>query len=270
MVGNASTRSRRSTNVARVPFTVVQLTDPHIGAPWSDDPAAALAAAVAAVPEVLGGPPDAVVVTGDIANDGADADYAEARRRLDRLAAPIYALPGNHDDRQALRRHFEIPADGADPGSLSYAVDLGPVRLVALDTQQPGEDGGQLDHARLEWLARTLDADRTSPTLLAMHHPPIATGVPAMDGAGIPAAERHALGEILVLHRQVHVIGAGHVHRTIVGHVGGTPVVAIPSCDMQLALDFRSPAFHMVHEPPCFAVHLLVDGRIVSHVQPIG
>ncbi len=251
-----------------MPFAVVQVTDPHIGAPWSEDPSAALAAAVAAVAEVLSSPPDAVVVSGDIASTPDDAEYEQARRLLAQFDAPVYVLPGNHDDREALKRHFAVPV--GDEPHLSYAVDLGPARLVCLDTQRPGRDGGQADSQRLSWLERTLAADGVTPTLLAMHHPPLVVGVPSLDSIAIPPAERGALAETLGRHRQVHLIAAGHVHRAIIGELGGVRVIAIPSTDVQLALDTEAPEIRFVHEPPCFAVHMLVEGRFVSHIQPIS
>jgi Icc protein len=262
------------------PFTIVQLTDPHIGAPWSADPAGALAGAIAAILETLGGPPDALLVSGDIASTPLDAEYAEARRLLEQLGAPVYVLPGNHDDRSGLARAFGAEgalgperASGLDaaPGeSLSYAAVVGPVRLVALDTTRPGSSGGQLDSARLQWLAAALQADRETPTLLAMHHPPLVTGHRAMDEIGVPEADRSALASVLAGHKQVQLIVAGHVHRTIVGGVAGVPVLAIPSSDMQLALDFDSDELRFVPEPPCFAAHVLVAGRLIAHVQPIA
>jgi 3',5'-cyclic-AMP phosphodiesterase len=134
------------------PFLVVQLSDPHIGADWADgDPVAALAAAVESV-RAIGQPPDAVLVTGDLADGATDAEYARVRELLAPLRAPTYVLPGNHDDRAALRRHFGLPGAGAEP--IHYAVDLGPARLVMLDSTIPGEDPGALDGEQFAWLER--------------------------------------------------------------------------------------------------------------------
>jgi 3',5'-cyclic-AMP phosphodiesterase len=249
-------------------FTIVQLTDPHIGAPWSEDPVGALAEAVAAIRRVLGGAPDAVVVTGDIANNGADGEYALARELLEALGSPLYVLPGNHDDRATLRRHFELP--GAEAALVNYVAELGPIRLVVLDTKRDGEASGQLDSARLEWLGGALAEDRATPTLLAMHHPPLLTGLAPMDAIGIPAQDRAALGEVVSRHGQVQLIAAGHVHRTIVGALSRTPILAIPSNDMQTELDFDAAELQLVREPACFAIHVLADRQIVSHVQPIA
>jgi 3',5'-cyclic AMP phosphodiesterase CpdA len=56
----------------RSPFLIVQLSDPHIGAGWADgDPAERLAAAVESVCSMRPHP-DALLVSGDLADAGAD------------------------------------------------------------------------------------------------------------------------------------------------------------------------------------------------------
>src|SRR5581483_692871 len=127
----------------------------------------ALAAAIGTVERVLPDAPDAVIVTGDLAGTPTDGEYEQARAQLARLSAPVYVLPGNHDDRAMLGRHFDIAPAAGD--TLSYVADLGSIRLVALDTQCPGHAGGQIDRVRVEWLDRALREDRSTPTLLAMH-----------------------------------------------------------------------------------------------------
>lgn len=226
-----------------------------------------LDAAISTALSVLDGPPDAVLLSGDIAHTGAAEEYEQARALLERFQAPLFALPGNHDDRARLRDRFKLPETGR--ADLSYSVDLGPVRLVALDTQDPGEDGGRCDPVRQRWLSATLEQVPATPTLLAMHHPPLRTGVPAMDGASIPREECDAFERIVAGHPQVQLIAAGHVHRVIVGTVGGVAVLAIPSTADQLALDLSASDFRRVNEPRCFAIHLLVDGRLVSHLAPL-
>ena len=253
--------------LAVIPFSIVQISDCHIGAEWTNDPVAGLDGAVSTALSILGGPPDAVLVTGDIAHSGAAAEYEQARELLEGFRAPLFALPGNHDDRARLRDRFELPETGR--ADLSYAVDLGPVRLLALDTQDPGEEGGRCDPPRERWLAATLEQAPGTPTLLGMHHPPLRTGVPPMDGASIPREECDAFERVVASQPQVQLIAAGHVHRVIAGTVGGVAVLAIPSTADQLALDLNASDFRRVNEPRCFAIHLLVDGRIVSHIVPV-
>jgi 3',5'-cyclic-AMP phosphodiesterase len=250
------------------PFLLVQLSDPHIGARWLQaDPGAALAAAVDSV-RALRPSPHAVLVSGDLAENATDSEYGRARALLAPLEPMLHVLPGNHDDRAALRRHFGVP--GAEGELVQYAADLGPLRLVVLDTTRPGVDRGELEAERLAWLDTELAAAPDTPTVLAMHHPPLVTGIPAMDEVGLPVADRRALGEVVARHRQVRRIVAGHTHRTITGDLAGCAVLAAPSTYIQVALDFLTEELVLTAEPAGFAVHALLDGELLSHVQPVG
>lgn len=249
------------------PFLLVQLSDFHIGAGWADgDPVAGVAAAVESV-RAIAPRPDALLVSGDLADAAADAEYERVRELLAPLGTAAHVLPGNHDDRAALRRHFGLPGAGAEP--VCFAADLGPLRLVVLDSTIPGEDAGALDGGRLDWLERELAAAPEQPTLIALHHPPLVTGIPAWDAIGLAAADRRGLGEVVAGHPQVRRIVAGHVHRTIAGEVGGRPVLAVPSTYVQGRLDFGATELRLAAEPAGFAVHAVLDGEVTSHVQPV-
>jgi 3',5'-cyclic-AMP phosphodiesterase len=248
------------------PFLLVQVSDFHIGADWADgDPVAKLAAAIESV-RALRPQPDAVLVSGDLADNASDAEYELVRELLAPLG-PLYVLPGNHDDRRALHRHFGVPGGDGEP--VQYAADLGHLRLIAIDTTRPGEDPGALDADRLGWLDEELARAPKTPTLLAMHHPPVLTGVPLWDELGLPAADRQALGEVIARHPQVRRIVAGHMHRTIIGELAGRAVLTVPSTYVQARLDFRSEEIELADEPAGFAVHAVLDGELVSHVQPV-
>ena len=250
------------------PFLLVQLSDPHIGADWGDaDPVARFAAVVDAV-LALRPASGAVLVSGDLADHATDDEYLQVRDLLAALAAPVHVIPGNHDDREALRRHFDLPGVGAEP--VQYAVDAGPFRLVAIDTTRPGEDPGALDDERLAWLDQELAASPHAPTLITMHHPPLTTGIRAMDDVGLPAADRDAFGRVLQRHGHVRRIVAGHVHRAIAGEVAGCEIVVAPSSYVAASLDFHSEEITLTDEPPGFAIHALLDGQPVSHVVRVG
>jgi 3',5'-cyclic-AMP phosphodiesterase len=249
-------------------FVLVQLSDPHIGADWGDgDPVAGLAAAVASV-RSLAPQPDAVLVSGDLADHASDAEYEQVRELLAPLDTPVHVLPGNHDERRALHRHFGVP--GADGEPAQYAVDLGPLRLVALDSTRPGEDAGALDGERLAWLDDALAAAADVPTLLAMHHPPLRTGSRAWDAIGLPDADRRALAAVLERHPQVCRVVAGHVHRAIAAELAGRVVLSVPSTYVQARLDLTSDKIAFAAaEPAGFGVHVVMDGDVTSHVQPL-
>lgn len=250
------------------PFLIIQISDPHVGADWgTGDSVAMLAAAVESI-LALGTGPDAVLVSGDLADHATDDEYRQVRKLLAALHAPLYVLPGNHDDRNALRRHFAVPGANGEP--VQYTADLGPLRLVVIDSTRPGEGRGELDPARLAWLDGTMGAAPEMPTLLAMHHTPLCTGVPALDELGLPATDRRALGVVIERHPQILRIVGGHIHQTIAGELGGRSVLAVPSTYVRTRLRFGSSDIALANEPSGFAVHTLIEGELASHVEPVG
>lgn len=245
-------------------FLLLQLSDSHIGATWGDgDPLGETAATVEHIRR-LSDAPGALLLTGDLTDSGQQIEYEALSTLLDPLGVPCHPLPGNHDDREALRRHYGLPGEGDAP--INYSVDLGPLRLVILDSTKPGQDGGELDEARLSWLDRELSDAPERPTILAMHHPPLVTGAPAWDRIGVPEAERQLLGSLLERHSQVQLVVGGHLHRTISSQLAGRPVLAAPAIYESAVPDFEADELKLAGSAPSYVLHALTDAGIASHV----
>lgn len=265
------------------PVVLVQLSDPHVVEPGRRlldriDTPALLAQAVAAV-HALPLPATAVVITGDLVERGRASEYDHLRHLLaplTRRGCPVHLMPGNHDDVPTLRAVFadqpqlQPGPDVALAAHVLYAVDLGGLRLVALDTVVPRAPHGQLCSARLDWLDRTLAAEPALPTVVALHHPPFATGIRHMDRMGLLEGA-DGLAAVMRRHPQVERLICGHLHRSIQYRFGGTLAMTAPSTAHQIALDLRprGPAAWIL-EPPGLVVHLWSGGTLVSHVQPSG
>jgi hypothetical protein len=71
-------------------------------------------------------------------------------------------------------------------------------------------------------------------------------------------------------HANVRRLVAGHVHRGVAGELAGRLVLAAPSTYLQARLDLRSEQLQFAPGPAAFAVHALLDGALVSHIQPVG
>ena len=82
---------------------------------------------------------------------------------------------GNHDDREAMRSVFGDCDWLPDEGFVQYVVDLGGLRLIALDTHVPGAPGGTLCDDRLDWLNDRLSEAPDRPTILFLRHPSFST-----------------------------------------------------------------------------------------------
>jgi 3',5'-cyclic AMP phosphodiesterase CpdA len=252
-----------------VAASILQVTDPHIGANWHPrDPLDTLRAVLAAV-RALAQPPAAVLVTGDLTAGGDERDYAALAALLaEELELPLHVLPGNHDDRAGLRRHFDLAGEADEP--IQYTVEFDGLRVLMLDTTIPGEEAsGALDGERLAWISGKLEARPEVPAILAMHHPPFLVGLPGMDRYALAADAREAIADLVSGHPQVCGTIAGHVHRGMTTIVGGRPSMTAPSTYCQLRLDFERRTLDMVPEPVGFAIHTLVDGRLVSCVQTL-
>jgi len=246
------------------PFLLAQISDPHLGEPPIADYGYGILtprviAAIAALPD----PVDALLVTGDLAEHADPKEYALAAELIGALGVPFHVLPGNKDDRATMRRAFDLPGEADAP--IDYAVDLGPLRLVVVDSTIPGEDRGDFDPEQLEQLDAELAASPT-PTIVAMHHPPLTTGLAWLDEIGHTREHTAALADLLREAPNVVRVVAGHVHRTAFATLGGCPVTTCASTNLQAKLEIGSPGFTIVPEPPAFLVHT----PDVAHVQPVG
>ena len=156
--------------------------------------------------------PDLVVVTGDISNHGREEDYLRTKAALDKLRMPYLIVPGNHDHRQRVRDIFsEHDYLQSDSEFLNYTVENYPLRLIALDTLNPGEHTGLLCNERLEWLEQRLAEEPDCPTMIFMHHPPALVQYPYMDAMNCQNGDK--MKNIVEQHSQVKAIACGHLHR---------------------------------------------------------
>ncbi|GLZ12295.1 3',5'-cyclic adenosine monophosphate phosphodiesterase CpdA [Actinomadura sp. NBRC 104425] len=258
---------------------IAQLSDIHLAAGRDgavDDASGPVRALRAAVASLLALParPDAVVLTGDLADGGRPAEYERLHALLSPLPMAVYPLPGNHDDRDALRAAFSdhpaVAATGGEPQApVQYAVDVAGTRLVCCDTSVPGKSHGSMDDGRLEWLDRTLAKQPDTPTIVATHHPPYPIGIRFIDDMRF--AETAEFAEIIARHPQVVRVISGHVHRGTVGSLAGTVGTTCPSTYRQLFLDMTRPGrAALTGEPAGFAVHLVADGTATTHFVPTG
>jgi Icc protein len=266
------------TTLLTAPRLLVQLSDTHIMLPGERiagrvDTAPMLARAVQAVVR-LRQAPHAVLLTGDLVEGGRAGEYARLRDLLAPLPCRYYLMPGNHDDRSALREAFADHAylqQRVDEDYIQYEVDLGGLRLLTLDTVVPMQSHGALCARRLAWLDDALAQGPTQPTVVAMHHPPFRTFLHFMDGIGLLEGA-DALAQVLLRHPQVERVICGHLHRPIQARIAHTVALTAPSTAHQIDLNLEpgTPPRYTL-EPPGFMVHAWQQGGpLVSHTVPVG
>jgi len=197
------------------------------------------------VPEV-----DLLVLTGDTAHDEVLETYVSVRNEFTDWAGRVRIIPGNHDNRAALRNVFPDPTDGPI-GRVTFQIQWDDWQVIGLDSQQPGELAGSLGPDQLDWLRNELETtSEKKSTLLFLHHPPIDVHSAWLDKIGLQ--DRSALEQLVVDHPHVRLIGSGHVHQEVVGSLGLTTVFTTPAVGppfrprtAQLEIDSRPPAFRL-------------------------
>ncbi|MBC9713049.1 phosphodiesterase [Streptomyces sp. TRM66268-LWL] len=212
-------------------------------------------------------PVDALLVTGDIADTGAESEYEEAARLLDGLPYPVLTCPGNHDVRAAYRKAL-LGREASDAPVNSAEVIAGTAVLMC-DTSIPGQDDGRLAPDTYEWIGRTLDAlGPEVPALLAFHHPPVALHAPLPDS--YPLHEPERLAELLERRPQIRALITGHAHTPAATVFAGRPVAVGPGVTWALRLPWEGDAVADRAADPGFALHVLDDeGRLTTHFRSV-
>lgn len=246
---------------------IAQISDTHILAGADEDSvghgrAEALRRCVADINRQR---PDAVIHTGDIVQHGRAEEYAHLREILAPLRAPLFPVPGNRDDRGALRGAFADHPNLPGAGEfLHYAVEDFPLRLIALDSTEPGERKGVFCARRLAWLDETLAAAPDRPTVLFIHHPPFDIDARFVGGYRNPP-DRAALAGVAARHSQVVRLMCGHVHFPVAVDWGGTTASTVPSVapDVRKDIDETTTAAR-----PIYYLHAMSGpGALVSRAR---
>lgn len=250
---------------------LAQLTDTHIVDPAADselvvDNNARLAMAVARLnAETV--QPEMILATGDMTDNGTPVEMDVLAELLAPLRAPVLALPGNHDVRETFRTAFDMPWATED-SHLSWAVDVGDLHIIGLDTVRPGSHGGLFDEERQRWLTDALDASGDRPTVIAMHHPPFLSGIHWMDTMRLDGLEVFA--DVVGRRSNVIRILCGHLHRPLTATIGGVTTTVGPSTIHHVELNLAPDApIEVIQDPAGYQLHNITGATWVTHIRYI-
>ena len=254
-----------------VAVLVAQITDLHVAEPDTFmrrfvDANDKLAAAVAYLND-RADRIDAVVATGDLTNDGTADQYRLLRELLEPLRIPLYLVPGNHDEADEFRRAFADEPWLPLVGPVDYVVDAHDVRLVGIDTTEPGRHDGVFHQSQAAWLDEVLCTRPDAPTLVFCHHPPFFTGLWLFDAIRLTGAE--LLRDVVARHPQVRQVVSGHVHRPVSTTWGSTALTTSPSTTHQSRCDLHpDDGAGIVDETPMLQLHQFTGEGFITHSTP--
>ncbi len=162
------------------------------------------------VPMLQEAKPQGINISGDLARlKGLEGDYETLYYLLQPIieSTPICLGLGNHDDRVNFYKTFDTTPGEPQPVRDKHivALDLGPVRLLSLDSlMYVNKVAGLLGRSQRQWLAKYLDESDETPTLLVVHHT-------LRDGDG-DLLDVERMFDIIAPHKKVKAIIYGHSH----------------------------------------------------------
>ncbi len=194
-------------------FRIAQITDTHLRQQSVDladllGPDACLERTIEALRPHS---PDAVLLTGDIADDASEEATNRVRTIVERLGVPIIATPGNHDLMARVEQVFG-----------QHNVTVPGWEIVVVNTVIPATEHGRVD---IEMLAEQLAQTVGRPTLIAMHHPPITLSTHGwfqLDGAS-------DMVRLVTQHRNVKAVVSGHLHQAFAVQIDHVSYIGCPS-----------------------------------------
>ena len=204
-------------------------------------------------------PLDLVLATGDLVHDGSPGGYARLQAQLAALGVPVYCVPGNHDEREQLRRSLSW-------GKVRWVryARHGAWAFLFLDSTLTGSDGGHLSDSELAHLEDGLDRNRDRHILVCLHHQPVAIGSAWLDTMEVDNSD--AFFGLLDAAPQVKGVVWGHIHQAFDRQRNGVHLLATPSTCVQFqphaarfGLDSATPGYRWLDLHP--------DGRLTTGVE---
>jgi 3',5'-cyclic AMP phosphodiesterase CpdA len=203
----------------------------------------------AAVEEIAAVDPEAVLVKGDLTNDGLDEEYqAFLRCYRGAFGDRMHHIRGNHD---AYRGQTYAPEG-------PFAVSVPGATLAVLDTTVPYAANGAVGDDQLEWLD-DLAGTADGPVLVFGHHHPWAPGSKKRTDQyfGIKPDDSEKLAAVVARRRSIVGYFAGHTHRNRVRTFPGTGEV--PWVEVACVKDF----------PGAWAEYRVFEGGVLQVVHRI-
>lgn len=248
---------------------IIHITDTHLVDKgqrlYNLDPAQRLAAVLTHVRDTQADA-DLLTITGDLTDRGEPGAYAMLGELLSDLPMPVRLLLGNHDDRAAFGAAF--PGQSRDPGGYVQSVQQVPGlrdRLVFLDTNSPGENGGRFCESRANWLREALAEAPDAPLVVFLHHPPMDHGMRHFDNINFHDAAR--LMEVLDAHPGgVRHMFFGHIHIPFSGVMAnGMGFTGGRGCSHQFRQEFENPAPDWIAGVPNYGIINITADMVTWH-----
>jgi len=169
---------------------------------------------------------DLLVLSGDLADDGASGAYSFFVEALKYCKVPVCVIPGNHDDTSVMEKFFDLK-DKVHNGKCYYRYDIDGRSIFFLDSAD-----GTVSADQLSWFEEEA-AKIDDEVLLFLHHPPCHCDHKFMDLRYSMKNIEEVQATLSKVKNLKHIF-AGHYHFETVVEIGSQKVYVTPSTQMQI------------------------------------
>ncbi len=207
--------------------------------------------------------PDAIVLTGDLSQDGSAAAYKRLKHYMNQTQIDTYWLAGNHDRWQPLSVELQGHCIFQDK-----QFSRGSWTVILISTLLEGQESGHLSEDSLQFLYQSLTvaAQQQQYVLVSLHHPPFLVQSSWLDQSTLQAPER--LFEILDQFPNVRLVIFGHIHQDFQRYRHGVAYLGCPSTCIQFKP--MSHQFELERLPPAYRqLWLHNDGTFSTQIARV-
>ncbi len=200
--------------------------------------------------------PDALLITGDVAQDPEPDVYARFYGWLQaRFSGPTLVTPGNHDIAGNMGLLLE-----------TQRLQLPGWEVLPLDSHVDDEPQAAVSAAELLALKAACNKSANGNLLVATHHPPVEIGCPWLDRDRIQNG--HELLEWMAEHGRIRALVFGHAHQELNLEHRQLSLLGTPSTCIQF--EPGSERFSVDEQKPGYRWLLLgEDGSVRSEVRRV-
>lgn len=206
------------------------------------------------------------IITGDISQNGSNPGYKIAQEyisQIESLGGPVLPAMGNVDNKTRFRENLLNKYDMESETDCYYSKIVDGIKVIVLDSQDPGEHTGKLGNEQLNWLETEL-AINNEPTIIALHHPPFKLHLP--NGGSHRVFEQTSMERFQKIVKKSNNVAVlcGHLHQSLITKSDG--IYYIIGCAALSEAFFESKVYQ-TYDSSGFTQYTLQENQLT--VRPI-
>ncbi len=215
---------------------------------------------------------DVLLISGDLLNK----DFGDYRPLFDKLFAlnmPFLCCTGNHDDSlcliAALKNLYPAHPLPQSPHKLDYVCNDYPLKIITLDSYKENCAGGEILPFQLDFLEQEIENSH-KPIIIMVHQFPLDAGLNFFDKKTAAPWRPKFVQLVAKYQEKIKLVVCGHLHNSVISHIGQTPVISAFSANWQADFDF-APIENLKNasRPVGYYIHRFDGADITSYAVAV-